>query len=62
MLNVVQGKIHWLIKNKDYQVDTIDYPEKLVKRAIQLIGVQVKLKSFFEVDEHEIYSGVFTQR
>lgn len=53
------GRDTQAFKNKGYEVDAMDYSEELVKRAIQLTGVQVKLKSFYEVDEHEAYDGVW---
>ncbi len=46
------GRDTFAFKNKGYQVDAIDYSEELVKRATQLTGVQVKLKSFYEIDEY----------
>lgn len=45
--------------NKGHKVEAIDYSEELVKRATQLTGIQVKLKSFYEIDEHEMYDGVW---
>ncbi|ELN4659006.1 class I SAM-dependent methyltransferase [Escherichia coli] len=53
------GRDTQAFKNKGYEVDAMDYSEELVKRAIQLTDVQVKLKSFYEVDEHEAYDGVW---
>lgn len=45
--------------NKGYKVDAIDYSEELVERATLLTGIQVKLQSFYEIDEHEVYDGVW---
>ncbi|MDM8395539.1 class I SAM-dependent DNA methyltransferase [Acinetobacter baumannii] len=53
------GRDTLALKKKGYKVDAIDYSEALVKKAIQLTGVQVRLKSFYEIDKHEIYDGVW---
>ena len=53
------GRDTLAFKNKGYDVDAIDYSEELVKRAAQLTGVQVKLKSFYEIEEHEVYDGIW---
>lgn len=53
------GRDTLAFKSKGYEVDAIDYSEELVKRAIKLTDVQVKLKSFHELDEHEVYDGVW---
>lgn len=46
-------------KNKGHKVEAIDYSAELVERAISLTGSQVKLQSFYEIDEHEVYDGVW---
>lgn len=46
-------------KNKGYQVEAIDYSEELVKRATQITDIQVQLKSFYEIDELELYDGIW---
>ena len=53
------GRDTLAFKNKGYEVDAIDYSEELVKRATLITGVQVKLQRFYEIDEHEIYDGVW---
>ncbi|BBT50054.1 tellurite resistance [Acinetobacter baumannii] len=53
------GRDTLVFKNKGYQIDAIDYSEELVKKATQLTGVQVKLKSFYEVNELEVYDGIW---
>lgn len=53
------GRDSLAFKNKGYNVDAIDYSEELVKMANQFTGVQVKLKSFYEVDDHEVYDGIW---
>ena len=45
--------------NKGYKVDAIDYSEALVERATLLTGIQVQLQSFYEIDKHEVYDGVW---
>ncbi|AXY60991.1 class I SAM-dependent methyltransferase [Acinetobacter sp. WCHAc010052] len=46
-------------KKNGYRVDAIDYSEQLVKKATELTGLQVKLQSFYEVDEVAVYDGVW---
>ncbi|HCJ6670797.1 TPA: class I SAM-dependent methyltransferase [Acinetobacter baumannii] len=53
------GRDTLAFKNKGYEVDAIDYSIGLVKRATQLTGIQVKLKSFYEVNELEVYDGIW---
>lgn len=53
------GRDTLAFKNKGYKVDAIDYSEELVERATSLTGIQVKLQSFYEIDEHEIYDGIW---
>lgn len=53
------GRDTLAFKNKGYQVDAIDYSEELVKRAAQLVGIPVKLQSFYEIDANQVYDGVW---
>ena len=53
------GRDTLAFKNKGYQVDAIDYSEELVKKATQLTGIPIKLKSFYEVDDYEAYDGIW---
>lgn len=53
------GRDTLAFKYKGYEVTAIDYSEELVKRATQLTGIQVRLKSFYELNEHEIYDGIW---
>ena len=53
------GRDTLAFKNKGYEVDAIDYSEELVKRATLITGDQVKLQRLYEIDEHEIYDGVW---
>ena len=53
------GRDTLAFKNKGYKVDAIDYSEELVERATSLTGIQVKLQSFYEVDDYETYDGIW---
>lgn len=53
------GRDTLAFKNKGYQVDAMDYSEVLVKRAIEVTDTQVQLKSFYEIDDYEIYDGIW---
>jgi|SRR5690606_29729884 len=46
------GRDTLAFKKKGYQVDAMDYSEELVKKASRLTGIPIKLKSFYEIDEH----------
>ncbi|MDQ9019571.1 class I SAM-dependent methyltransferase [Acinetobacter sichuanensis] len=46
-------------KDKGYYVEAIDFSEELVKKATLLTGISVQLKSFYEVDDYEVYDGVW---
>src|SRR5690606_7490333 len=53
------GRDSLAFKNKGYQVDATDYSEVLVERATQFTGVPVKQQSFYELDMHDVYDGVW---
>lgn len=53
------GRDTLAFKNKGYQVDAIDYSEELVKKASRLTGIPIKLKSFYEIDDYEVYDGIW---
>lgn len=53
------GRDTLAFKNKGCKVDAIDYSVELVERATLLTGIQVKLQSFYEIDKHEVYDGVW---
>lgn len=53
------GRDTLAFKHKGYKVDAIDYSEELVERATLVTGVQVKLQSFYKIDGHEIYDGIW---
>ena len=46
-------------KNKGYQVDAMDYSEALVKKATELTGIPVRQQSFYELEDVEIYDGIW---
>lgn len=53
------GRDTLAFKNKGYQVDAIDYSGVLVERASQLTGIAVQQLSFYELDMHDVYDGVW---
>ena len=53
------GRDTLAFKNKGYQVDAIDYSGVLVERASQLTGIAVQQQSFYELDMHDVYDGVW---
>ena len=53
------GRDTLAFKNKGYQVDAIDYSGVLVERASQLTGIAVQQQSFYELDIHDVYDGVW---
>ena len=53
------GRDTLAFKNKGYQVEAIDYSEELVKKATQLVGIQVKYQSFYDFSGVAIYDGVW---
>lgn len=53
------GRDTLAFKNKGYQIDAIDYSEELVKKATQLTGVHVQLKNFYEIEEQDVFHGIW---
>ncbi|MFX9081928.1 class I SAM-dependent methyltransferase, partial [Acinetobacter baumannii] len=53
------GRDTLAFKNKDYQIDAIDYSTALVERATQLTGIAVQQQSFYEIEVQDIYDGVW---
>ena len=53
------GRDTLAFKNKGYQVDAIDYSETLVERATQLTGIAVQQQSFYEIEAHDEYDGIW---
>ncbi|MDO5666572.1 MAG: class I SAM-dependent methyltransferase [Alcaligenaceae bacterium] len=53
------GRDSLAFKNKGYHVEAIDYSEALVKQATERTGIQVRHQSFYELDEIEVYDGIW---
>lgn len=53
------GRDTLAFKNMGYQVEAIDYSKALVERATQLTGAPVKQQSFYEIEAHEEYDGIW---
>ena len=53
------GRDSLAFKNKGYQVEATDYSEKLVAQAKKLTGIQVRLESFYELNDWEKYEGIW---
>ena len=53
------GRDSLAFKNKGYQVDAMDYSEALVKKATELTGIPVRQQSFYELEDVEIYDGIW---
>lgn len=53
------GRDSLAFKNKGYEVEAMDYSEELVKKATELTGIAVKHQSFYELDEAQVYDGVW---
>lgn len=52
------GRDALAFKNKGYQVDAIDYSEKLVRKATELTGIKVRHQSFYDLSDIDRYDGV----
>ncbi|WP_433847537.1 class I SAM-dependent methyltransferase [Acinetobacter proteolyticus] len=53
------GRDTLAFKNKGYQVAATDSSKKLVDKARQLTGINVRFESFYELSEQEQYNGVW---
>lgn len=53
------GRDALAFKNKGYQVDAIDYSEKLVRKATELTGIKVRHQSFYDLSDIDRYDGVW---
>ena len=53
------GRDALAFKQKGYEVEATDYSEVLVERATQLTGIAVQQLSFYELDMHDVYDGVW---
>lgn len=53
------GRDTLAFKNMGYQVEAIDYSEKLVEKAHQLTGLPVQFGSFYELSTESKYDGIW---
>lgn len=53
------GRDSLAFKKKGYEVDACDYSEELVKKAHELTGINVQHQSFYDLDEDELYDGIW---
>ncbi|UNT61745.1 class I SAM-dependent methyltransferase [Acinetobacter towneri] len=53
------GRDTLAFKKKGYQVEAIDYSAKLVEKARELTGIEVRQQSFYELNEVAKYDGIW---
>jgi SAM-dependent methyltransferase len=53
------GRDTLAFKNKGYQVEALDYSKALVEKATALTGIPVRYQSFYDLNEHGIYDGIW---
>lgn len=53
------GRDSLAFKNLGYQVEAIDYSEKLVTKARELTGINIRQQSFYELSELNQYDGIW---
>jgi SAM-dependent methyltransferase len=53
------GRDALAFKNMGYQIEAIDYSAELVKQATELTGIEVRLQSFYDLNEINTYDGVW---
>ena len=53
------GRDALAFKNMGYQIEAIDYSAELVKQASELTGIEVRLQSFYDLNEINTYDGVW---
>ena len=53
------GRDSLAFKQLGYQVYAMDYSIELVKRAKELTGIDVQYRSFYDIDEHNTYDGIW---
>ena len=53
------GRDALAFKNMGYQIEAIDYSAELVKQASELTGIEVRLQSFYDLDEIDTYNGIW---
>ena len=53
------GRDALAFKNMGYQIEAMDYSAELVKQASDLTGIEVRLQSFYDLDEINTYDGIW---
>ena len=53
------GRDALAFKNMGYKIEAIDYSAELVKQASDLTGIEVRLQSFYDLDEINTYDGIW---
>ena len=53
------GRDALAFKNMGYQIEALDYSAELVKQASDLTGIEVRLQSFYDLDEINTYDGIW---
>ncbi len=53
------GRDTLAFKNKGYQVEALDYSKALVEKATALTGIPVRYQSFYDLNDHGIYDGIW---
>ena len=53
------GRDALAFKNMGYQIEAIDYSAELVKQASELTGIEVRLQSFYDLNEINTYDGIW---
>ena len=53
------GRDALAFKNMGYQIEAMDYSAELVKQASDLTGIEVRLQSFYDLDEIDTYNGIW---
>ena len=53
------GRDALAFKNMGYQIEAMDYSAELVKKASDLTGIEVRLQSFYDLNEIDTYDGIW---
>lgn len=53
------GRDALAFKNMGYQIEAMDYSAELVKQASDLTGIEVRLQSFYDLNEIDTYDGIW---
>ena len=53
------GRDALAFKNMGYKIEAIDSSAELVKQASDLTGIEVRLQSFYDLDEIDTYNGIW---